>query len=459
MRLWPLSRQHYPKQFLTLGGERSLLQETVMRVGGPGFSAPVVICNKDHQFLIQRQLDEAGVAERQIVLEPMGRNTAAAAAVAALLIGAHNPEAIILLMPSDHVILDRSAFAQAVQIAAGAASQGYLVTFGIAPTAPETGYGYICCGKPCKAVAGCFEVQRFVEKPDRVTAQTYLRSGEYFWNSGIFCFAAKSLLREMAQHEPAVLAACEKAIAHAKSDQGVVSLDEAAFDACPSQSIDRGVMERTSKAAVVPVEMGWNDIGSWQSLWQMGPRDSLGNNFQGDVVAHGVKDSYLSTSGPLVTAVNVEDMIVVATSDAVLVTRRQESQAVKALVEKLQAEGKEQYFTHREVFRPWGSYVSIDSGPGFQVKRIVVNPGAKLSLQLHHKRSEHWVVVSGQAVVTVGEKTFPLHEGGSTFIPVETRHRLENPGKTPLQLIEVQYGAYLGEDDIVRFEDIYGRVP
>jgi mannose-1-phosphate guanylyltransferase / mannose-6-phosphate isomerase len=456
-RLWPLSRQNYPKQLLALTGERSLLQDTILRATGPGFAAPLVICSKDHLFLVQDQLHGAGVAGYQIVLEPVGRNTAAAATAAALLISTTDPDAIILLMPSDHVIADQPAFAQAVEAASRAASQGYLATFGITPDAPETGYGYILRGAP-NAAAGCFDVTRFVEKPTRATAESYLRSGEYFWNSGIFCFAAKSFLGEMAQHEPQILEACEKAVSGINLGGGAVALDEAAFRACPSQSIDFGVMERTTKAVVVPVEMGWNDIGSWQSLWQIGPHDGSGNRVQGDVVVHGVRDSYLSTSGPLLAAVNLEDVVVVATADTVLVTRRDGSQDVKVLVEKLRAAGREQYAMHRKVQRPWGSYETVESGPGFQVKHITVKPGAKLSLQLHHKRAEHWVVVSGEALVTVGEEVSRLGENQSAFIPIETRHRLENPGPTPLHLIEVQCGTYLGEDDIVRFEDIYGRV-
>ncbi|HKD22959.1 MAG TPA: mannose-1-phosphate guanylyltransferase/mannose-6-phosphate isomerase [Rhizomicrobium sp.] len=455
-RLWPLSRQLYPKQLLPLAGERTMIQETAKRVEGPQFATPMVVCNQEHRFLIAEQLRESRVGDPTIVLEPVGRNTAPVAAVAALLLAQKDPGALILLMPADHVVEDTKAFAAAVEIAAAAAREGAIATFGIEPRGPETGYGYIQRGA-ATALKGAWRVKRFVEKPDREQAQSYIDSGDHYWNSGIFMFRAKAYLDELEKFEPQIAAQCRDAVAKGKRDLDFFRLDAESFTASPSKSIDYAVMEHTQHAAIVPVAMGWNDVGSWQSLWEIAARDNQGNASEGDVVALNVANSYLRSEGPLLAAVGVEDVVVVATQDAVLVTRRGATQDVKKIVEEIERSGRHHHLHHRQVFRPWGSYDSIDYGDRFQVKRIVVNPGAKLSLQMHHHRAEHWVVVSGTAKVTCNDKVFLLKENESTFIPLGATHRLENPGAIPLHLIEVQSGAYLGEDDIVRFEDRYGR--
>jgi mannose-1-phosphate guanylyltransferase/mannose-6-phosphate isomerase len=456
-RLWPLSRSLFPKQLLALAGEHSLIQDTVLRTQGAGFAAPMIICNSEHRFLIAEQMREAEIAPQAIVLEPQGRNTAPAATIAALMLAADDPGALMLLMPADHIIRNRTAFLNAVDRAAHAAGQDYLVTFGITPDAPETGYGYIRRGSPLKGLTDCFGVARFVEKPDAATAASYLASGDYDWNSGMFLFKAQIFLDEVERLEPQLLAHCREAVAKGRRDLDFFRLEPESFAKARAISIDYAVMERTKKAAVVPVEMGWSDIGSWEALWTAASRDGLGNATKGDVLHHGTRNSYLRSEGPLVAAVGVEDMVVVATPDAVLVSHKSASQDVKRIVEQLERSGRELHTTHRKVYRPWGSYESIDSGGNFQVKHITVNPGAKLSLQMHHKRAEHWIVVSGVAQVTCGDKVFPLKENQSTYIPLGEKHRLENLGPEPLHLIEVQSGSYLGEDDIVRFEDTYGR--
>jgi mannose-1-phosphate guanylyltransferase/mannose-6-phosphate isomerase len=455
-RLWPLSRQLYPKQLLPLAGERTMIQETAERVKGLHFASPFVVCNQEHRFLIAEQLREDGVKDPTIVLEPVGRNTAPVAAIASLLLAEKDPSALVLLMPADHVVEDKAAFAQAVEIATAAAREGAIATFGIQPQGPETGYGYIQRGE-ATLTKGAYRVKRFVEKPDRDTAQSYLDAGDYFWNSGIFMFRAKTYLDELEQFEPEIAAQCREAVAKGRKDLDFFRLDDEAFTASPSKSIDYAVMERTTHAVVVPVDMGWSDVGSWQSLWEIAARDNAGNAKDGDVVALNVKNSYLRSEGPLVAAVGVEDVVVVATQDAVLVTRRGATQDVKKIVEEIERSGRHHHMHHRRVFRPWGSYDSIDHGERFQVKRIIVNPGGKLSLQMHHHRAEHWIVVAGTARVTCDDKVFMLNENESTFIPLGAKHRLENPGAIPLHLIEVQCGSYLGEDDIVRFEDTYGR--
>ena len=455
-RLWPLSRQLYPKQLLPLAGERTMIQETAERVKGPHFASPLSVCNQEHRFLIAEQLREDGVKDPTIVLEPVGRNTAPVAAIASLLLAEKILRRLVLLMPADHVVEDKAAFAQAVEIATAAAREGAIATFGIQPQGPETGYGYIQRGE-ATPTQGAYRVKRFVEKPDRDTAQSYLDAGDYFWNSGIFMFRAKTYLDELEQFEPEIAAQCREAVAKGRKDLDFFRLDDEAFTASPSKSIDYAVMERTTHAVVVPVDMGWSDVGSWQSLWEIAARDNAGNAKDGDVVALNVKNSYLRSEGPLVAAVGVEDVVVVATQDAVLVTRRGATQDVKKIVEEIERSGRHHHMHHRRVFRPWGSYNSIDHGERFQVKRIIVNPGGKLSLQMHHHRAEHWIVVAGTARVTCDDKVFMLDENESTFIPLGAKHRLENPGAIPLHLIEVQCGSYLGEDDIVRFEDTYGR--
>ena len=455
-RLWPLSRQLYPKQLLPLAGDKTMIQDTVTRVEGARFARPMVICNQEHRFLVAEQLREIGVEGAVIVLEPVGRNTAPAAAVAALMLAERDPSALILLMPADHVVTDKRAFLEAVGIAAGVAREGAIVTFGIAAKTPETGYGYIQRGEPA-AIDGCFRVRRFVEKPNRETAQDYVDAGDYYWNGGIFLFRAQTYLDELEKFEPAIVAQCRDAVAKGRRDLDFLRLDEAAFKASPAKSIDYAVMEHTAHAAMVPVDMGWSDVGSWHSLWEIAARDGAGNVTAGDVVAVGVSNSYLRSEGPLLAAVGLDDVVVVATQDAVLVTHRDATQDVKKIVEELERLGRHHHLHHRLIYRPWGSYDSVDSGERFQVKRITVNPGAKLSLQMHHHRAEHWIVVSGTAKVTCGEKVFLLKENELTFIPLGETHRLENPGTIPLHLIEVQSGSYLGEDDIVRFEDRYGR--
>jgi mannose-1-phosphate guanylyltransferase/mannose-6-phosphate isomerase len=456
-RLWPLSRSLFPKQLLALAGDNSLIQDTALRVALPAFAKPLIVCNAEHRFTIAEQMRIAGTVPEGIVLEPLGRNTAPAAAVAALILESKDPDAIILLMPADHAIRDQQAFARAVDSAAAAAARGHIVTFGIVPQSPETGYGYIQCGDALYESAPSLTVSRFVEKPQASVAARYLEAGNYYWNSGMFAFQARSFLAELERLEPEMLAHCRAAVRDGKQDLDFFRLDAKNFEACKSISIDYAVMEHTDKAALVPVEMGWNDIGSWQALWDVSDKDSSGNAMKGDVLHHGTRNSYLHSEGPMVAAVGVEDMIVVATADAVLVSRKDASQDVKKIVEQLEQAGRQLHITHRKVYRPWGSYESLDNGENFQVKRITVNPGAKLSLQMHHKRAEHWVVVSGTARVTCDDKIFTLKENESTFIPLRARHRLENVGAEPLHLIEVQSGHYLGEDDIVRFEDSYGR--
>jgi mannose-1-phosphate guanylyltransferase/mannose-6-phosphate isomerase len=465
-RLWPMSRSLYPKQLLALTGERSLLQETALRVADTAvFAAPVIVANEEHRFIIAEQLREIGVAPEALILEPMGRNTAPAACVAALRLLARqtsgqspaDPNLLMLVMPSDHVIGDLTAFRQAIDRAAAAARAGHLVTFGITPERAETGYGYIASGAPLGSVAGAFAVTGFVEKPDPDTAERYVASGAYFWNSGIFLFPASLYLSELERLKPEMLAACTAALAAAKTETDFVRLDKAAFDACPNDSIDYAVMEKTQAAAVVPVSMGWSDLGSWDALWEMGDKDEHGNSLSGNVVAEATRNCYLRSEAGLVAAIGVEDVVIVATGDAVMVAPRNRTQEVKQLVTRLLAEKRDEADALPTVHRPWGSYRSLHNGSRVQVKHILVRPGGKLSLQMHHHRAEHWVVVQGTARVRRGEEEIILTEDQSTYIPLGTAHRLENPGKIPLHLIEVQSGAYLGEDDIVRFEDHYGR--
>ncbi len=456
-RLWPLSRSLFPKQLLPLAGKNSLIQDTALRARQAPFAPPIIVCNVEHRFLIAEQMREAGVKPLAILLEPVGRNTAPAAAAAALMVTEQDPKGIIMLMPADHLVADTAAFSRAVAAAAQAASHDDLVTFGIQPHSPETGYGYIRRGEPRHGSETVLAVKAFVEKPDLATARSYIASGEYLWNSGMFAFKASAFLAELARLEPDLLARCREAVSEASKDLDFIRLAPGPFSQCRSVSIDYAVMEHTAKAAVVPVEMGWSDIGSWESLWQASPKDHAGNTLFGDVLQEASANSYLRSDGPFVAAVGVKDVVVVATVDAVLVAAKDSSQDVKKIVERLEKAGRDLHVTHRKVYRPWGAYESIDSGERFQVKRITVNPGAKLSLQMHHKRAEHWVVVSGTARVTCDDKVFPLTENQSTYIPLGSRHRLENTGSEPLQLIEVQSGSYLGEDDIVRFEDKYGR--
>ncbi|MEX1213615.1 mannose-1-phosphate guanylyltransferase/mannose-6-phosphate isomerase [Saccharospirillum sp.] len=457
-RLWPLSRGGYPKQFLPLVGENSMLQATAQRVNREGFSSPLMICNEDHRFIVAEQLRSIDVTPSRIILEPLGRNTAPAVAIAALSALQEREDALLLVMPSDHVIADETAFLAAIQQAKAAAEQGKLVTFGITPEKPETGYGYIQKGEALANLGGVNQVLRFVEKPDAETATDYLASGEYLWNSGIFLFSAKRYLAELEQHQPAMLTACLAALEQAEQDLNFCRLNAEAFAACPDDSIDYAVMEKTRDAAVVPVNMGWSDLGAWNALWDIKPKDEHGNATKGDVLLHDTRNSYVHADHALVAVTGLDDIIVIATDDAVLVADKNNTQDVKKLVEQLKANGRGEHHLHSTVHRPWGSYRGIDLGERYQVKRITVKPGEKLSLQMHHHRAEHWIVVSGTAMVTRGDSSFLLRENESTYISIGETHRLENPGKVPLHLIEVQSGSYLGEDDIVRIEDGYGRV-
>ena len=455
-RLWPLSRAAFPKQLLALGGGRSLLQETLLRVAAPDFAAPLIICNDEYRFLVAQQLQDLGV-EGHLILEPAGRNTAPAAAVAALHIGRADPEALLLILPSDHTIADVAGFHAMVAAGARAAAAGWLVTFGVTPDRAETGYGYVKRSEPLGEAPGCFRVERFVEKPDAETAAAYLASGDFAWNSGMFLVSARALLEETTRLEPAIVAACETALAAARQDLDFLRLDAEAFAKSPSISLDHAVMEKTARAAVVPVDIGWSDVGSWDALWRISRTDGDGNTLVGDVVSLDSHGSYLHSEKHLLAALGVKDLAVVATTDAVMVCPRERAQEVRDLVALLGRAERPEAAHHRRVYRPWGSYESIDMGDGFQVKRLILLPGASISLQRHRHRSEHWVVVRGTAEVTRDEDTFLLQANESSYIPVGAVHRLRNPGEEALHIIEVQCGDYLGEDDIERFEDIYGR--
>ena len=451
-RLWPLSREAYPKQFLPLAGDDTMVQATWRRVEALADLAPIVVANEEHRFLVAEQLRQIGAPAPAILLEPAGRNTAPAIAAAALQAMAGGADPLLLVLPSDHVVRDVAGFQRAVRAASAAADAGALVTFGIVPDAPETGFGYI----QAQAGDGLRKVSRFVEKPDAATAQSYLDAGSYYWNSGMFLFRASRYLEELARFRPDIVGAVRAAHAAARHDGDFVRLDKDAFSACPSDSIDYAVMEKTADAMVLPVDIGWNDVGSWSALWDVAERDADGNAHHGDVIAVDSRNSY-AYAQRLVALVGVDDIVVVETDDAVLVARKDKVQEVKQVVARLKQEQRSQAVLHREVHRPWGSYDSVDNGGRHQVKRIKVKPGAALSLQMHHHRAEHWIVVSGTAKVTRGDETLLLSENESTYIPLGVKHRLENPGKVPLELIEVQSGSYLGEDDIVRFEDVYGR--
>ena len=520
-RLWPLSRELYPKQLLALIGERTMLQQTMLRLEGLGASGPVVVCNEAHRFLVAEQLRQLGVEPQAVVLEPIGRNTAPAIALAAHAAidvarrgtatasggaasgsaadggaapgsaaagGDGSVDPVLLVLPADHVIRDVPVFHKAVRIALGAAEAGQLVTFGIVPTTPETGYGYIqrgeavssgsggaAAGPAAGAVGGArtaagtgaagaagtadtvYRIARFVEKPSPERAREFLASGEHYWNSGMFMFRARRYLEELARFAPQIAKACEAAYHGAKSDLDFMRIDAKSFGSCPSDSIDYAVMEKTSDAVVVPLAAGWSDVGSWSALHEASEPDVRGNVARGDVMAEDCEGCYLYSESRLVSVVGLKDHVVVETKDAVLVAPRNRVQDVKKLVLRIKERGRYEHSLHREVFRPWGSYDSIENGPRFQVKRLKVKPGATLSLQLHHHRAEHWIVVSGTARITRGDEVFLLEENQSTYIPIGVRHRIENPGKIPLHIIEVQSGSYLGEDDIVRFEDRYGR--
>jgi len=458
-RLWPLSRASLPKQLLALHGERTMIQDTVLRAALPDAAAPLLLCSEAHRFLVAEQMQEIGVKPHAIVLEPMGRNTAPAAAVAALITAETNPEGVIVLLPSDHVVRDTASFAKAVAIAADAAREKHIVTFGMAPAGPETGYGYVHRGAALEKINGAFRVQRFVEKPDIETAKSYTTDGGYFWNSGMFVFRADALIAEMEKHAPEILAASREALVKAKRDADFVRLDADAFVKAPSISIDYALMEKTDRAAIVPANIGWSDVGAWSALWDIREQDEQNNVLLGDVVAHESTGSYVHSHKRLTALVGIKDLVVIDTDDALLIADKSRAQDVKAIVDHLKNENRTEHADHKRVSRPWGTYETIDLGPRHQVKHIMVKPGGRLSLQMHHKRAEHWVVVEGVAQVTVGDKVSTLRENESVFIPLGEKHRLENLGTVPMRLVEVQCGGYLGEDDIVRFEDVYGRAP
>jgi len=459
-RLWPLSREHFPKQLHALNGERTLLQETALRCDGLAAAGePLVVCNEAHRFMVEHQLRRAGRKPRAILLEPLGRGTAPALTLAAVhAVTADDP--VLLAMPSDHVLARADAFRHAAERAVALAGQGYMVAFGVPPSSPQTGYGYIRAGRALDATASF--VEAFVEKPDAATAARYLESGQFLWNAGIFAVRASVWIDAIGSLRRDILAACERAYRQGSRSNGFVKMDAQAFAACPADSIDYAVMEKIAKetsieAVVVRLDAGWSDVGAWDALWEIGDKDAASNVVHGDVHAADTKNSLLISQSRLLACVGLEDVVVVETPDAVMVAHKDKAQAVGALVSKLKASGREETRAHRKVHRPWGTYDDLEHGERFRVKRIVVEPGAALSLQMHHHRAEHWVVVRGTARVTRGADTFLLTENESTYIPPGTRHRLENPGKLPLEIIEVQSGAYLGEDDIVRFEDVYGR--
>ncbi|HEX6691088.1 MAG TPA: mannose-1-phosphate guanylyltransferase/mannose-6-phosphate isomerase [Burkholderiales bacterium] len=460
-RLWPLSREHYPKQLHALNGERTLLQETALRCEGlPAGGDPLVVCNENHRFMVADQLRRAGRRPRAILLEPHGRGTAPALTLAAVhAVTADDP--VLLAMPSDHVLADREAFRRAVARGAALAQQGYMVTFGVPPASPATGYGYIRAGRALGA--GASYVEAFVEKPDAAAAAQYLESGRFLWNAGIFAVRASVWIDAIGNWRRDILAACERAYRQGSRSGAFWKMDAGAFAACPADSIDYAVMERipqegsSLEAVVVKLDAGWSDVGAWDALWEIGAKDADGNVVHGDVQAADTKNALLISQSRLVACVGLEDVVVVETPDAVMVARKDKAQAVGAIVSRLKSAGREETRAHRKVHRPWGTYDDLERGERFRVKRILVEPGAALSLQMHHHRAEHWVVVRGTARVTRGEESFLLTENESTYIPPGTRHRLENPGKLPLEIIEVQSGAYVGEDDIVRFDDVYGR--
>ena len=461
-RLWPMSREQYPKQLLSLVGERSMLQDTLSRLEGIENQAdPILVCNEEHRFMVAEQVRQWKRNPGGILLEPQGKNTAPAATVSALCAEEWDKDPLLLILPADHVIRNPEAFRDAVLRGLDAAREGKLVTFGIVPDHPETGYGYIrtdCNVRDIEAGdADVRPVHEFVEKPDQQTAEEYVRAGCYLWNSGMFMFTASSYLEELQAHAPDILKECRRAYETGGRDMDFFRLGADAFGACPANSIDYAVMERTDRAAVVPLEAGWSDVGSWAALWEVEDRDGSGNVCKGDVLCKDVANSYLHSTERLIAGVGLQDLVVVETKDAVLVADRERGQEVKDIVKSLERQERLETTVHSRVYRPWGSYENIDAGQRFQVKRIVVNPGSVLSFQMHHHRAEHWVVVRGTAKITQGEQESIISEDQSTYIPLGTPHRLENPGKIPLELIEVQTGSYLGEDDIVRFQDQYGR--
>ena len=456
-RLWPVSRESFPKQFWPLLTDRSMIQETARRGLGPGFAPPVIVCNEEHRFLVAEQLRAGGVEGARIVLEPVGRNSAPAIAAAALLVAEHAPDAVLWILASDHAISDLPALHAHLATAVTAARQGRIVTFGMRPSAAETGYGYIEVGDALDGAPGVHDVARFVEKPDAARAAALFADGRHLWNSGMFVFTAATLIDEMTRHAPSVLDAVRAAVAGRTQDLDFIRLDRAAFTTAPNISIDYAVAERTHRAAVVPADLGWSDVGSWGALWELGEKDEGGNVAVGDVLLESAADCYVRSDGIVTAVVGLKDAVVVVTEDAVLAMHRDRAQDVKRVVDRLRAAGRHEAVTHNRCYRPWGFYESLIQGDRFQVKRIVVTPGQKLSLQKHFHRAEHWVVVAGSALVTRDGETALVRENESIYLPLGCVHRMENPGRIPLTLIEVQSGSYLGEDDIVRLEDSYGR--
>lgn len=454
-RLWPVSRKHYPKQFHQLTGSTlSLLQETAERVRH--LAAPIVVCNEDHRFMMAEQLLNIEIEAKAIILEPAARNTAPAIALAAFHALADCPEAMMVVLPADHVIKNQAVFMAALETAVQAAEDAALVTFGIVPSKPETGYGYIQAKEKSGEIRG---VSRFVEKPDLSTAESYLASGDYFWNSGMFVFKARAYLEALQQFCPQIYSICESCANGAVKDLDFIRIDKTEFSECPSDSIDYAIMEKAGNVKMVPLDADWNDVGSWSSLWETLPKDEQNNALIGDIISIDTRNTLVHSldKDKLIVTIGLDDITIVETKNALLVAKRDKAQDVKAVVEQLSADDRQEHLFHREVHRPWGSYDSIQNGERFQVKRICVKPGASLSLQMHHHRAEHWVVVSGTAIVRVGDTESLLTENQSVYIPIGAKHRLTNPGKLPLELIEVQSGSYLGEDDIVRFEDVFGR--
>jgi mannose-1-phosphate guanylyltransferase / mannose-6-phosphate isomerase len=457
-RLWPVSRESFPKQFWPLLTDRSMIAETALRGIGPGFAPPIVVCNEDHRFLVAEQLRLAGIEGGRIVLEPVGRNSAPAIAAAALLVAEKSPDALLWVMASDSAISDATALRDCLRAAVVAARQGRIVTFGMHPTGPETGYGYIEIGAELPDAAGVYNVAHFLEKPDAATATALVAGEKHLWNSGMYVFTASTLLEELARHAPSVLDAVRPAVSGRAQDLDFIRLDRPAFTTAPNISIDYAVAERTDRAAVVPAHLGWSDVGSWSALWELGAKDPYGNVAVGDVLMETSENCYARSDGIVTAVVGLKDTVVVVTEDAVLAMHRDRSQDVKKIVDRLRKAGRKEAVAHNRVYRPWGFYESLIHGSRFQVKRIVVSPGHKLSLQKHYHRAEHWVVVNGSALVTRDEDTILVRENESIYLPLGCVHRLENPGQIPLTLIEVQSGSYLGEDDIVRLEDTYGRI-
>jgi len=469
-RLWPLSRDEYPKQLLSLAGQETMLQDTVRRMSGFVHKkvelalTPMIVCNEDHRFLVEEQLKGIGYRNPSIILEPVGRNTAPALTVAALQSTKDNQDPLLLVMPADHVVKDLVAFHRGIAKGIESALSGAIVTFGVVSNRPETGYGYIQANRHVKSADQAFPIIRFVEKPDRKTAESYLAAGDYYWNSGMFLLRAKTWLRAMEQLQPTMLNSCINAFSRGSRDLDFLRLDKNSFSDCPADSIDYAVMEKLTclsetsiQGIMVPLDAGWSDVGAWDAVWQIGEKDEQSNNTSGDVILEGSENSLILATSRLVSCVGIDHLVIVETPDAILIADKNKVQDVKKIVAALKEKGRREGSSHRKVFRPWGWYDSLEQGECFQVKRILVNPGAILSLQIHQRRSEHWIVVRGIAKVTLGEETLLLTENQSVFIPAGEKHRVENPGQIPLEIIEVQSGTYLGEDDIVRLEDRYGR--